>query len=206
MCYNRGRMKQKPKIAVVAMQGDFQKHIDMLTRLGADAYSARTPGDIARADGVILPGGESTTIGKLLARYGVDAAIVEASAQGKPIYGTCAGLILLARGIAEGTGGRGGQPTLGLLDAIVARNAFGRQVDSFEIALDIPTLGLPPLRAVFIRAPYVVEAGPDVETLATYNGKAVFVRQGTILGSAFHPELTDDERPHRLFLSLITGP
>ena len=203
MCYNRGRMEQKPKIAVVAMQGDFQKHIEMLTRLGADAYPARTPGDIARADGVILPGGESTTIGKLLARYGVDEAIREASGQGKPIYGTCAGLILLARGIAEGTGERGGQPTLGLLDAIVARNAFGRQVDSFETALDIPALGPAPLRAVFIRAPYVAEAGPGVETLATYDGKTVFVRQGSILGSAFHPELTDDDRPHRLFLSLV---
>ncbi len=203
MCYNQESMNQPPKIAVVAMQGDFQKHIDMLTRLGADAYPARTPGDIARADGVILPGGESTTIGKLLARYGVDEAIRESSAQGKPIYGTCAGLILLARGIAEGTGERGGQPTLGLLDAVVARNAFGRQVDSFETALDIPALGPDPLRAVFIRAPYVAEAGPNVETLATYDGKTVFVRQGTILGSAFHPELTDDDRPHRLFLSLV---
>ncbi len=204
MCYNRGRMNQKPKIAVVAMQGDFQKHIDMLARLGADAYPARTPGDVARADGVVLPGGESTTIGKLLARYGVDAAIREAAAQDKPVYGTCAGLILLARGIAEGTGERGGQPTLGLLDAVVARNAFGRQVDSFETALDVPVLGPDPLRAVFIRAPYVAQSGPGVETLATYDGKTVFVRQGTILGSAFHPELTDDDRAHRLFLSLVT--
>lgn len=196
-------MEQKPKIAVVAMQGDFQKHIEMLTRLGADAYPARMPADIARANGIVLPGGESTTIGKLLARYGVDAAISQAAAQDKPIYGTCAGLILLARGIAEGTGERGGQPTLGLLDAVVARNAFGRQVDSFETALDVPALGPDPLRAVFIRAPYVVEAGPHVETLGTYDGKTVFVRQGMILGSAFHPELTDDDRAHRLFLSLI---
>ena len=196
-------MDKKPKIAVVAMQGDFQKHIEMLTRVGADAYAARTPEDIARADGVVLPGGESTTIGKLLARYGVDAAIKEASRMGKPIYGTCAGLILLARGISEGTGGRGGQPTLGLLDVVVARNAFGRQVDSFETALAVPVLGPDPLPAVFIRAPYVAETGPSVETLASHEGKAVFVRQGSILGSAFHPELTDDERPHRLFLSLI---
>ena len=196
-------MEQRPKIAVVAMQGDFQKHIEMLTRLGADAYPARMPADIARADGIILPGGESTTIGKLLARYGMDAAITQAAGQGKPIYGTCAGLILLARGIAQGTGERGGQPTLGLLDAVVARNAFGRQVDSFETALDVPILGPDPLRAVFIRAPYVVESGPAVETLATYDGKTVFVRQGMILGSAFHPELTEDDRPHRLFLSLV---
>lgn len=205
MCYNRRHMEPKPKIAVVAMQGDFQKHIEMLIRLGADAYPARTPGDIARADGVVLPGGESTTIGKLLARYGVDAAITEASAQGKPIYGTCAGLILLAREVAAGTGERGGQPTLGLLDAVVARNAFGRQVDSFETALDVPALGPDPLRAVFIRAPYVVEAGPSVETLATYDGKIVFIRQGRILGSAFHPELTEDDRVHRLFLSLLNS-
>jgi len=199
-------MDQKPKIAVVAMQGDFQKHIEMLTRLGADAYAARTPADVARADGVVLPGGESTTIGKLLARYGVDAAITEAAGEGKPVYGTCAGLILLAREIAAGTGERGGQPTLGLLDAVVARNAFGRQVDSFETALAVPALGPDPLRAVFIRAPYVAEAGPDDETLASYEGKAVFVRQGCVMGSAFHPELTDDERPHRLFLSLIKAP
>jgi len=197
-------MGEKPKVAVVAMQGDFQKHIDMLTGLGADAYAARLPADIARADGIVLPGGESTTIGKLLARYGVDEALREAAAQEKPIYGTCAGLILLAREIAAGTGERGGQPTLGILDAVVARNAFGRQVDSFETALDVPALGPDPLRAVFIRAPYVVEAGPGVETLATYDGKTVFVRQGMVLGSAFHPELTDDDRAHRLFLSLIT--
>ena len=197
-------MPNTPKVAVVAMQGDFQKHIEMLTRLGADAYAARMPDDIARADGIVLPGGESTTIGKLLARYGVDEALREAAGQAKPIYGTCAGLILLARGIAEGTGERGGQPTLGLLDAVVARNAFGRQVDSFETALDVPALGPDPLRAVFIRAPSVVEPGPEVETLATYDGKTVFVRQGTILGSAFHPELTDDDRAHRLFLSLLT--
>ena len=196
-------MNPKPKIAVVALQGDFQKHIEMLTRLGADAYKARLPEEVERADGIILPGGESTTIGKLLARYGLDNAIKQAAAQDKPIYGTCAGLILLAREIAEGTGERGGQPTLGLLDVVVARNAFGRQLDSFETALDVPALGPEPLPAVFIRAPYVAETGPGVETLATYDGKAVFVRQGKVLGSAFHPELTEDDRVHRLFLSLL---
>ncbi len=199
-------MSTKPKVAVVAMQGDFEKHITMLAGLGADAYAARTPADVARADAVVLPGGESTAIGKLLARYGVDAAIREAAARGKPVYGTCAGLILLAREIAEGTGERGGQPTLGLLDVVVARNAFGRQLDSFETALDVPALGPAPLRAVFIRAPYVTQTGAGVETLATHAGKAVFVRQGRILGSAFHPELTDDDRAHRFFLSLIDAP
>lgn len=198
-------MDTRPKIAVVAMQGDFDKHIQMLTRLGADAYPARTSVEIAQADGLVLPGGESTTIGKLLARYGLDEAIKTAAGQGKPIYGTCAGLILLAREIAAGTGERGGQPTLGLLDIVVARNAFGRQRDSFEATLDIPVLGPEPLRTVFIRAPYIVEAGPTVEILAAYEGKGVFVRQGNILGSAFHPELTDDDRTHRLFLSQIAG-
>jgi 5'-phosphate synthase pdxT subunit len=184
------------------MQGDFERHLAMLRGLGAEAFPARLPGEIALADGIVLPGGESTAIGKLLARYGVDTAIREAADTGKPIYGTCAGLILLAREIAAGTGERGGQPTLGLLDVTVARNAFGRQIDSFEAALSVPSLGEEPLRAVFIRAPAVVASGPDVEILATHDGKTVYVRQGMILGSAFHPELTDDDRPHRLFLSL----
>lgn len=196
-------MTHKPKIAVLAMQGSYEKHLQTLTRLGAEPYPARTPAEIGRADGVILPGGESTTIGKLMARYGVDEALQNAAQAGKPIYGTCAGLILLAREIAHGTGERGGQPTLGLLDVAVARNAFGRQVDSFEAHIDVPVLGGDPLQAVFIRAPSVVQSGPAVETLATYDGKAVFVRQGAILGSAFHPELTDDDRAHRFFLSLL---
>ena len=196
-------MNVKPKIAVVAMQGDFEKHIQMLNALGADAFGARLPADIGRADGVVLPGGESTTIGKLLARYGMDDALKAAHAQQKPIYGTCAGLILLSKGVTADTGERGGQPTLGLLNVVVARNAFGRQVDSFETPLDIPVLGPEPLGAVFIRAPYVVEAGPEVEVLARHDGKIVFVRQGSVLGGAFHPELTGDSRVHRFFLSLV---
>ena len=193
------------KIAVVAVQGDFQKHIDMLNALGAEAFNARLPQDIARADGVVLPGGESTAIGRLLARYGVDDALKAAHAAGKPIYGTCAGLILLSREVTADTGERGGQPTLGLLDVVVARNAFGRQVDSFEAMLDVPALGPEPLGAVFIRAPYVVEAGPGVDVLARHDGKIVFVRQGTLLGSAFHPEITGDRRVHELFLAMVAG-
>ncbi len=195
----------KPKIAVVAVQGDFQKHIDMLNSLGAEAINARLPVDIERADGVILPGGESTAIGRLLTRYGVDTALKAAHAAGKPIYGTCAGLILLSREVTADTGERGGQPTLGLLDVVVARNAFGRQVDSFEAPLDVPALGPEPLGAVFIRAPYVVEAGPGVDVLARHDGKIVFVRQGTLLGTAFHPEITGDRRVHELFLSMVTA-
>jgi len=177
----------------------------MLNGLGADAFSARLPADIERADGIVLPGGESTAIGRLLARYGMDDALKTAHASGKPIYGTCAGLILLSKGVTADTGERGGQPTLGLLNVIVARNAFGRQVDSFETPLDVPLLGPEPLGAVFIRAPYVVEAGPDVDVLARHDGKIVFVRQGNILGSAFHPELTGDDRVHRFFLSLVAS-
>jgi 5'-phosphate synthase pdxT subunit len=196
-------MPERPHVAVVALQGDFQKHIDKLNRLGANAYPARLPEDIERADAVIIPGGESTTIGKLMARFGLDLAIQRAAEQDKPIYGTCAGLILLSRRISDETAERGGQQTLGLLDATVARNAFGRQVDSFESALDVPVLGPEPLPAVFIRAPVIVETGPSVEVLASHDGRAVFVRQRFLLGSAFHPELTDDDRAHKLFLAMI---
>ena len=200
--------KQPPQIAVVAMQGDFEKHIARMNELGATAYPARLPADIGRADGVILPGGESTTIGKLMRRYGVDAAIVDAHAAGKPIYGTCAGMILLANQIAEGTAERGGQNILGLLDINVARNAFGRQVDSFETLIDAPLVtgeAEPPLEAVFIRAPVVIRAGSGVDILARYQDSIVFVRQGSILGTSFHPELTSDSRVHRYFLSMVTG-
>lgn len=197
-------IKQKPRIAVLALQGDYAKHVAMLQSLGADAYAARLPRELEQADGIVLPGGESTTIGKLMARYGLDDALQAASEAQTPIYGTCAGLILLARQIKEGTGERGGQPTLGLLDITVARNAFGRQQDSFEAPLEVPAVGGEPVRAVFIRAPYVTETGPDVETLASHEGKIVFVRQGHVLGSAFHPELTPDDRVHRYFLSLVT--
>jgi 5'-phosphate synthase pdxT subunit len=190
-------------VAVVAMQGDYAKHIEALERIGLNAIAARTAADIDRSDAVILPGGESTTIGKLLARYGVDDAIRRAAADGKAVYGTCAGLILIAREIAAGTGERGGQPTLGLLDIVVARNGYGRQIESFEASLDIPAIQPGLLPAVFIRAPIIVDTGPAVEVLANYDGNAVFVRQGNILGSAFHPELTGDDSVHRFFASLI---
>jgi 5'-phosphate synthase pdxT subunit len=144
---------KKPKIAVIAMQGDYEKHLHVLNRLGAEAYAARLPQEVEAADGIILPGGESTTIGKMLSRYGVDEAIKQAAGMGKAIYGTCAGMILLARDLAEGTQERGGQPTLNILDAVVARNAFGRQIDSFEAELEVPEVGAEPLHAVFIRAP-----------------------------------------------------
>jgi 5'-phosphate synthase pdxT subunit len=194
------------KIAVLALQGDFEKHVERLRGLGADAYPARLPSDIDEADGIILPGGESTTIGKLLSRYGVDIALRRAHEAGKPIYGTCAGMILLAREIDAGTAERGGQPVLGLMDIKVARNAYGRQIDSFETVLEsahLPGMDGENLEAVFIRAPSILSTGPEVETLATYDGQSVLVQQNNLLASSFHPELTADTRIHEYFLSLV---
>lgn len=197
--------KTRPRVAVLALQGDFERHCARLAELGAEAVQARLPKEIEEADAVIIPGGESTTIGKLLARYKLDQAIKDADAQGKPIYGTCAGLILLAKQIESGEE-RGGQNLLGLMDITIARNAFGRQVDSFEATIDSPAFapeGEPALSAVFIRAPVVTQTGPDVEILGRFGEKVVLVRQGNLLGSAFHPELTPDTRIHRFFLSLV---
>jgi 5'-phosphate synthase pdxT subunit len=198
-------LAEKIRVAVLALQGDFEKHIQVLTGLGADARAARLPADIKQADAIILPGGESTTIGKLMQRYGLDTEIKAAATAGKPIYGTCAGLIMLATEIESDTAERGGQPTLGLLDITVARNAFGRQVDSFETDLSVPAIGDEPVHAVFIRAPIVTRAGAGVDVLATHHDDIVFVQQGNLLGTSFHPELGDDDRVHRYFLSLVRG-
>jgi pyridoxal 5'-phosphate synthase pdxT subunit len=192
-----------PRIGVIAMQGDFEAHIKAVESAGGEAFPAKTPEQIAAADGLILPGGESTTIGKLLTRYGLDTAIQNAAKMGTPVYGTCAGMILLAKRIVEGEK-QGGQPTLGLMDIAVARNAFGRQVDSFEANIAAPAVaGEETVRGVFIRAPLVAETGPEVEVLARYDDRIVLVRQGNLLASAFHPELTDDDRLHRYFLRIV---
>lgn len=194
--------RKSVRIGVVAMQGDYAAHIHAVESVGAEAFEVRTPEQVAEADALILPGGESTTIGRLLARFGVDEAIREAHEQGKPVYGTCAGMILLSKRIVQGEK-RGGQPTLGLMDIAVARNAFGRQVDSFEADIPAPEIVEgEPIRGVFIRAPFVAEAGPDVETLATFDDRIVLVRQGNLLASAFHPELTGDMRLHRYFVRM----
>jgi len=192
-----------PRVAVMALQGDFEKHIEALRRLGADAIAARLPREIESSDALIIPGGESTTIGKLMARYRLDEAVHNAHKLGKPIYGTCAGLILLARHIDEGTEEHGGQNTLNILNVGVARNAYGRQVDSFEHDLKIEAVGSPDFRAVFIRAPKISSCGQGVDVLAEYEGAPVLVRQGTVFGSSFHPELSNDDRIHRLFLNAI---
>jgi pyridoxal 5'-phosphate synthase pdxT subunit len=187
-----------PKIGVLALQGDVIEHLKMLQRLGVEAIEVRTPGDLAQVDALIIPGGESTTIGKLAVEYGLDRAIPARVKDGMPVYGTCAGMIALSK---EASGGE--PPLLRLMNIAVRRNAYGRQVDSFETDLEVPALGGPPLHAVFIRAPMIENVGPGVEVLASLGGKPVLARQGNMLVSAFHPELTSDDRVHRYFVEML---
>lgn len=187
-------------IGVLALQGAFAEHIAMLRRLKAEAWEVRLPKDLEGVDGLIVPGGESTTIGKLAVEYGLLKPIRALAGQGKPIWGTCAGMILLAKDI-----GGLAQPLLGLMDIRVKRNAFGRQVDSFEADLEIPALGENEAKfhAIFIRAPLIEAVGPEVEVLARLeDGTIVAARQGNLLATAFHPELTYDPRFHRYFLNM----
>ena len=189
------------KIGVLALQGAFLEHEKALRALGAQACEVRLPQDLDGLDGLIIPGGESTTIGKLATSYGLIEPL-RAFASQHPTWGTCAGLIFLAKDI-----GIERQPILGLMDIKVNRNAFGRQVDSFEIDLPIAGLtGEAPIHAVFIRAPLVEQVGPEVDVLATLpEGGIVAVRQGHLLGTAFHPELTDDLRLHRYFCDIVNA-
>jgi pyridoxal 5'-phosphate synthase pdxT subunit len=175
------------RIGVLAVQGNFREHAAVLRRLGAEPVEVRLPAQLGGLDGLILPGGESTAIMRLMHLYGIDEAL---RSFGAPIFGTCAGMIILDR------------EHLGLADIRVERNAFGRQVKSFEADIDIGH-GDAPVRAVFIRAPWIAEAGPDVEVLAEVGGHPVLARQGRILVAAFHPELTDDTRIHELFLNQV---
>ena len=186
------------KIGVLAIQGDVIEHRAVLRRLGVDEVEVRVPGDLAGVDGLIIPGGESTTIGKLMVEYGLDRAVPDAVQRGMAVYGTCAGMILLAK---RAFGGE--PPLLRLMDIEVARNAYGRQVDSFETDLEIPALGPPPLHAVFIRAPVIEEVGRRVEVLARLDGRPVLAREGRLLVSSFHPELAPDDRVHQYFLEVI---
>lgn len=186
-------------IGILALQGDFDAHQKTLTgRLGVPTALVRTPADLEQVDALVLPGGESTTIIKLLDRIGLTSAIQERAQAGMPLYGTCAGMILLAKRIEA----RPDQPTLGLMDMTVARNAFGRQVDSFETDLDLALDAQQSpisVRGVFIRAPYITEAGPGVRALGHYRDKIVAVKQGSLLATAFHPELTSDTQIHAHF-------
>lgn len=191
-------------VGVLALQGDFREHLAMVSSVGAAGVEVRTPKDLAEVDALIIPGGESTTIGRLATMFGLIEPIRVRCAEGMPVFGTCAGMIFLATNTIGAE-----QPQLGLLDATVERNAFGRQVDSFEADLDIKGLQ-GPMHAVFIRAPWIEKIGADVEVLATVAGAdgdqhPVFVRQGRILASSFHPELTDDVRLHRMFIDLVEG-
>ena len=195
------------KIGVLALQGAFIEHIKMLQSLGVDAVEVRLPEQLDALDGLIIPGGESTTIGKLARRFGLMEPLAD-FAQEKPIWGTCAGMIFLAKEITNGTAGRD-QPLLGMMDIEVARNAFGRQIDSFETDLDVSVFSngdKRPFPAVFIRAPKLVAAKKDTEVIAALpDGTAVAAQQGRWLVTSFHPELTGDSRFHEYFVSLIRG-
>ena len=184
-------------VGVLALQGAFREHVAAVSRLGVAAREVRQLKDMDGIDAMIIPGGESTTMGKLLNEWHMLEPLRERIMQGMPVYGSCAGLILLCRTIENSD-----QPRLGVLDATVRRNAFGRQVDSFETELSMPEVGPDPVPAVFIRAPVLISVGPEVRVLAEVKGQAVAVRQNNILATSFHPELTPDTRLHSYFLNM----
>lgn len=186
------------RVGILALQGAFREHRQVLEGLGCEAVEVRKASDLENVNGLIIPGGESTTIGKLLQVDGLGDKIKELAAQDFPIFGTCAGMILLSKQVDDSE-----QYRLGLMDMTVRRNAFGRQIASFETDLEVPALGSEPVRAVFIRAPFIREVAPNVGILSEYDGKIVFVRQGNMLASAFHPELTPDHRVHQYFLDIV---
>jgi 5'-phosphate synthase pdxT subunit len=187
------------RIGILALQGAVREHADAVRAIGAEPVLVRLPADLAGLDALILPGGESTTMRRLIDRYGLREPIMALARSGAPMLGTCAGMILLSSRADNGD-----EPVLPLLDVTVRRNAYGRQLDSHETDVSIPSLGDEPLHGVFIRAPVVAEAGPEVEVLARdAEGRPVAVRQGKVLATAFHPELTDDRRLHRLLLEMI---
>ncbi|MBA3866849.1 MAG: pyridoxal 5'-phosphate synthase glutaminase subunit PdxT [Solirubrobacterales bacterium] len=181
------------RVGVLALQGDFEAHARTLRRLGAEASEVRSPADMVGLDGLIIPGGESTTIAKGLESADLEPALRAHHEAGRPILGTCAGMIICD---AE---------HLGFIDAQAKRNAFGRQLQSFEADLDVEGIGDEPLRAIFIRAPWVESHGPGVEVLAEYEGHPVAIRDGNVLASAFHPELTEDPRFHAIFMAMTTS-
>ena len=189
-----------PRVGILSLQGDFSQHIAAFERSDCHAVPVKHPAEVRACDALVIPGGESTTIGKLCQRFGLDEAIMELGERSAPIWGTCAGMILLAKEI-EGSK----QWRLGLMDMTVQRNAFGRQVDSFEADLAIEGVAGGPVRAVFIRAPFVTEVGADAQVLARFDDKIVMVRQDNLLATAFHPELTDDRRVQQYFLNMINS-
>ena len=185
-------------IGVLALQGDVDEHVAALARAGAAAMVVKTPEDLRRADALVVPGGESTTVMKLLDRFELAEPLVARVRAGMPFWGTCMGMIVAAHDVADLE-----QPTLDLIDITVRRNAFGRQNDSAEVDLPIAALGEPAFPAIFIRAPWIERVGPQVELLAERGGHGVMVRQRNVLGTSFHPELTSDPRVHEYFLRMV---
>lgn len=191
-----------PDIGVLALQGDVAEHRAALSALGARPRPVRRPEDLTGLDGIVVPGGESTTISMLLESSGLSGPLAGELDAGLPAFGTCAGMILLGSSIVDG---RAGQRCFGAIDVVVRRNGFGRQLESFECDLDVDELAGGPVHAVFIRAPVVVSAGPGVDVLARIEGAPVLCRQGAVLVAAFHPELTGDRRVHELFVDMVAG-
>jgi 5'-phosphate synthase pdxT subunit len=189
------------RVGVLALQGAVREHVEAIRDVGGEPVLVRLPADLENLDALILPGGESTAMRRLIDRYGLRQPILDMAQRGAPMLGTCAGMILLADRLTDGE-----PPVFRLLDVAVERNTYGRQLDSYETDLDMPELGPEPMHAVFIRAPVVADAGPSVEVLARdARGRPIAVRQGRVLATAFHPELTGDRRLHRLLLQLIDG-
>ena len=189
-----------PVVGVLALQGDVREHVAALTAAGAAVRTVRRPDELDTVDGLVIPGGESTTMSKLAVLFGMLEPLRERVRAGMPVYGTCAGMIMLAEKILDP---RSGQETIGGIDMIVRRNAFGRQNESFEAAVEIAEIDGGPVEGVFIRAPWVESVGAEVQVLAEHQGHVVAVRQGNALATSFHPELTGDHRLHRFFTDMV---
>jgi len=185
-------------IGVLALQGAVREHLWMIEKCRVQAEPIKKPAELLGIDGLIIPGGESTTLGSLMVEYDFVRSVQDLYRQGLPIYGTCAGLILLAKRVIDGS-----QPLLRLMDIEVRRNAFGRQRESFEADLEIPELGKKPFHGVFIRAPWIESVGPGVEVMARFDDKIVMAREDNLLATAFHPELTKDTRIHKYFIEMV---
>lgn len=188
------------KIGVLSLQGDVEEHIDALLAIKVDGRGVKTPEDLADVDGLIIPGGESTTVGEMIGRFGLTKPLEKRVAGGMPVWGTCMGMIVLAKKVQGST-----QPTLGLLSIEVKRNAFGRQIESAEVPLEITGVEGKAFPGVFIRAPWIESSWDDARILARLDGHGVMVRQKRILGTSFHPELTDDRRVHRYFSEMVAA-
>ena len=211
--WDAGEADGRPRIGVLALQGDVLEHLRLLREAGANAVPVKRVEQLDELDGILIPGGESTTIGRLATLYGLIEPLRERIAAGLPAFGTCAGAILLGRTALSADGRPSEQPLLGCMDTVVRRNAFGSQVESFEADLDVKGVEGGPMHAVFIRAPWIEQAGPRVEVLASVaptdregqavDAKVVVARQGRLLASAFHPELAGDARLHELFVEMV---